>query len=100
MLHHIVLLKLKEGVTEKQLQEMVENLKALQNKIPGIVSVSAGWNTSPENRKFSFTYGFFMEFESAEARDNYLPHPEHKKVGEKFILPIADDILVFDYEEG
>lgn len=98
MLRHIVLLKLKEDTTEEQLEEMVENLKALKDKIPGIISVSAGRNSSPEDRDLGFNYCFLIDFENAEARNNYLPHPEHKKVGKEYVRPIAAEILVFDYE--
>lgn len=38
-----------------------------------------------------------MTFESEEARDNYLPHPEHERVKAE-ILPCINDIIVFDFE--
>lgn len=98
MINHIVLLKLKSGTTKDHLKEMFDNLKFLKNIIPGIKSFSSGENVSPEDRKLGFTYGFIMTFEDEKSRDEYLVHPEHKKIGEKYILPIAEEILVFDYE--
>ena len=100
MIEHIVLLKLKNGVTKTQTQALHDGLIALKEKgsIPGIESVTAGYNNSPEGKEHGFTWGFTMHFTDAAARDGYLPHPDHKELGATFIRPIVDDVLVFDYE--
>jgi NAD(P)-dependent dehydrogenase (short-subunit alcohol dehydrogenase family) len=41
-----------------------------------------GVNNSPENLHKGFTHVYLITFENADARDAYLPHPEHKKFGE------------------
>ncbi len=97
MIEHIVLLKLKEGVTPEQTQAVLEGLQALMGKLPGIVSVTGGDNMSPEGKSRDFSWGFTIRFEDIAARDAYLPHPDHKAVSASTIRPIADDVLVFDY---
>ena len=98
MIEHIVLMKLKEGVTEKQTQELMDGLSRLKGVVPGMLDVSGGYNDSPEGKSAGFTYGFIVRFSDSAARDGYLPHPEHQKLAKTLVRPIADDVLVFDYE--
>ena len=39
-------------------------------------------NNSPEGKDLGFTHVHLMTFESAAARDAYLPHPEHARFGQ------------------
>lgn len=98
MIEHIVLMKLKEGVTEEQTQELMDGLIRLKGVVPGMLDVSGGYNDSPEGKSAGFTYGFIVRFSDSAARDGYLPHPEHQKLAKTLVRPIADDVLVFDYE--
>jgi hypothetical protein len=98
MIEHIVLLKLKENVTEAQTRALIDGLNELKQAIPGMLEVSAGYNSSPEGKSAGFTYGFIVRFSDAAARDRYVPHPEHQKLAQTLVRPIADDVLVFDYE--
>lgn len=95
MIEHIVLLKLKEGTTESQTQAILDGLKNLS--LPGIESVTGGYNNSPEGKSDGFDWGFTIQFSTLEARDAYLPHSDHKAVSQSFIRPIVNDVLVFDY---
>mgnify|MGYP001250653175 FL=1 len=99
MIQHIVLLKLKQGTTEEQKAALLDGLLALkQDKIPGIEVVSGGDNGSPEGKGHGFDWGFVMTFTDKAARDAYLPHPDHKALGQGLLRPIVEDVLVFDYE--
>ncbi|MDP6699881.1 MAG: Dabb family protein [Candidatus Latescibacteria bacterium] len=98
MIQHIVLLKLKPDATAEQKAALLDGLIALKDKIPGIESVSGGDDNSPEGKQHGFDWGFVMTFADADARDAYLPHPDHKALGQQLLRPIVDDVLVFDYE--
>ena len=98
MIEHVVLLKLKDNATKAQAQALLDGLKKLKNVIPGMVEVSGGYNNSPEGKSAGFSYGFIVRFKDAASRDGYLPHPEHQKLAKDLVRPIADDVLVFDYE--
>lgn len=100
MIEHIVLLKLKEGITAAQTQTLHDGLIALQEKgsIPGIESITAGYNNSPEGKEHGFTWGFTVRFKDIASRDAYLPHPDHKELATTLLRPLVDDVLVFDYE--
>tara|TARA_B100000749_G_scaffold242688_1_gene203602 strand:- start:54 stop:353 length:300 start_codon:yes stop_codon:yes gene_type:complete len=97
MVEHIVLLKLKEGVTPDQKQAILDGLNALKGTLPGIVSIAGGDNVSPEGKSHGFGWGFTITFEDIASRDVYLPHPDHKALSARTLRPIADDVLVFDY---
>jgi hypothetical protein len=97
MVQHIVLLKLKEGTTPDQTRAVLDGLTGLAGKLPGILSVTAGDNVSPEGKSAGFGWGFVMTFENLASRDAYLPHPDHQAVSTQFIRPIVNDVLVFDY---
>jgi hypothetical protein len=76
-------------------------LKALQQKIPGILSISAGRDCSPEGLQRGHSHGFTVDFIDAAARDAYLPHAEHQKVGAMIVAAAADGIdgvTVVDWE--
>lgn len=76
-------------------------LKALQHRIAGIISISAGADSSPEGLQRGNTHGFTVDFVDAAARDAYLPHPEHQKVGGMIIAAAEggiDGITVLDWE--
>jgi hypothetical protein len=99
MILHCVLLRLKAAITGEEKQALFELVVALKQVIPGILGVKYGPNISPEGLHGGFLDGFAVTFESAEARDAYLVHPEHVAVGER-ILSSTDGglagLLVFD----
>ncbi len=96
-IQHMVVLKFKPEITSNKIDELYSQLAELQTLIPGIAHFSGGPYASHEGLNQDFTHGFLMRFESTEARDNYLPHPEHERVKEA-ILACVDDAIVFDYE--
>ncbi len=98
MIRHVVLLKLR-NVDEAP--QIFIALKALQTQIPGIISVTTGVDCSPEGLQRGFTHGFTVDFVDAAARDAYLPHPAHQKVGAMIVAATTggvDGVLVLDWE--
>lgn len=98
MVEHIVLLKLKEGITEDKTKAMMKGLNELKKVISGMVEVSGGYNNSPEGKSAGFNFGFIVKFKDNESRDGYVPHPEHIKLAQTLVRPIVDDVIVVDYE--
>ena len=72
---HLVFLKLDAS---KDAAPVMSALRALQGVIPGLLTFSGGPNSSQEGLSQGFTHAFSMVFESAAARDAYLPHPAHE----------------------
>jgi len=94
----MVVFKFKPDAKPEQIRQVTDALRALKDKIPGIVSFEHGVNNSPEKKNQGFTHAFLITFENAKARDAYLPHPEHKKFGELLgSLGVMEDVFVVDY---
>jgi Stress responsive A/B Barrel Domain len=97
-MRHIVVFKYKPEVSQASIQQVTYAFKELQHKIPGIVSLEHGVNNSPEGKNLGFTHVYLLTFENVEARDHYLPHPEHVKFGELLEkLNVLEDAFVVDY---
>lgn len=98
---HIVVFKYEDGATEDQITRVTEAFRGLQDKISGIVSFEHGVNNSPEDLNKGFTHVYVVTFDDEEARDEYLPHPAHKKFVELMEeLDILEDVFVIDYSIG
>jgi len=100
MINHIVILKIRTDISETEIQKVFNALAKLVEVIPGLMSFSGGENNSPEGINRGYSHAFHMIFKDADARDAYLPHPEHERVKEMIgnILDKCDDpVLVIDY---
>ena len=81
MIRHVVLCRFREDVSEVAIAQIFAALKALQHQIDGIIAITAGRDNSPEGLQKGCSHGFTVDFVDAAARDGYLPHPAHQKVG-------------------
>lgn len=96
---HIVVFKFRDGTTEAQIGQLTEAFRELQHTIPGILGFEHGQNHSPEGKDQGFHHVYTITFESAAARDIYLPHPEHAAFGQILgELGIVEDAFVVDYD--
>jgi hypothetical protein len=94
MLSHVVLLKPKSGIPQPKITTALEHVQALQQAIPGIVSVQIGENLNASNNQ-GYTHGFIIQFENEEIFRDYAPHPAHKPVSEE-LGDICESIIDFD----
>ena len=95
-LFHVVSLKFKEGTSKDQIKAVEDAFAGLKEKIPGITAMTWGTNVSPEKHAKGFTHCFILVFDTEKARDEYLPHPEHKKFGQ-VLGPVMADVFVIDF---
>lgn len=96
-IQHLVLLKFKADIADEKIGELFGQLEGLTQLIEGITSFAGGPYSSHEGLNQGYTHGFSMTFESAAARDAYLPHPEHERV-KGAILPCIEGVVAFDFE--
>ncbi len=95
-LRHVVFFKFKEEASKGDIHKVEAAFAQLPAKIKEIKEFEWGLNNSPENLNKDFTHGFLLTFDNEDARDIYLPHPDHKAFGE-VVGPILEDVMVFDY---
>ena len=92
---HIVLVSWRDGEADRA-EELVRPLvTAFPQTIPDVLDVVEGRSTSPEGLEGEFDYLLVVTFASAQARDVYLDHPEHRPVAEA-IGAYSDRVVVFD----
>jgi len=96
MIEHILLLRWKDDASQEAIDNAMAELRALKDKIPGIVDMSSGLNFSERSK--GYTHGIVMRFTNRAALDAYYPHPEHQRVVQKLINPIRSDAVIVDYE--
>jgi hypothetical protein len=95
---HVVIWRFHDGTIEEQITQFTDAFRVLTTTIPDIIAFEHGVNNSPENLNRGLTHIYLLTFESAAARDAYLPHPEHKKFGETIrAMGIVAEVFVLDY---
>lgn len=95
-LRHVVLFKFKADVTKEQIAEVERAFGELPKKIDVIDAFEWGTNNSPEMLAQGYTHCFLVTFRDEKGREEYLPHPEHKKFVD-MALPRIESALVVDY---
>ena len=78
MITHVVLIKPKVSTSHKELSAFLEHVQALQEKIPGILSISVGENQSDFHG--GFTHGIIMRFVDDAHLQAHHAHPAHVAV--------------------
>ena len=96
MIKRILMFKFKADANTSTVSTILSDMESLPNKIDGIKSVESGTDLSPEGMNQGFTHIVQFTFEDKEAREAYLPHPEHEAI-KTLCMPILEDMLIFDY---
>lgn len=99
MVKHVILWKLKEDVTgeakDKVLREMKENLEALVEKVPGLLSLSI---VTKPLASSNADVMLDSTLESEDALKGYQSHPDHVAVANTYVRPFTEVRLCMDYE--
>ena len=99
MIRHIVALRFREGTHAADKAARFAGLEALLPLIPGALDFRAFANVSPEEPVVhGFRDGFWIDFADPAARDAYLIHPTHQKLGAGLVAACGGlaGILVLD----
>lgn len=96
ILRHIVNLKFKENLSQKEVDDAVTTFENLKNEIPEISHLEWGVNDSTEGHSKGFTHTFTLTFNDANAREIYLFHEAHLKLVNK-VGPLLADAFIMDY---
>jgi heme-degrading monooxygenase HmoA len=80
MIRHIFVGTAQEGVTEEQLEELLEAWRALPSQVSEIRSMTPGRNISPRDQTYSVA--LVADFDDLAAWERYMEHPAHKAVAQ------------------
>ena len=94
MLHHIVMMKFKPGVSEEDINRMAQLLDALPERITEIQTYEFGRDIVRSERSYDFA--LVSGFANLEAMQRYQVHPDHQKAL-THIRAICEDICAVDF---
>jgi hypothetical protein len=95
-LRHVVCFKFRDDVAAADQEKVVKEFCALPQKIPSVVALEWGTNSSPEKLNKGLTHCFILTFASEKDRDGYLVNPAHLEFV-KLIKEFTDDAMVLDF---
>jgi quinol monooxygenase YgiN len=101
MIRHIVLIRFRPEVTESRVGTLFAELREIEEKVPGLLSITAGRSESPEQMERGYMHGFVVDFEDWEGLAAYQEHPDHRRLGGKLVDHATggkDGILCFDLD--
>ena len=94
MVIHTFAFRWKPGVTDDQKQRVIQEIRALQRQIPGLVETLVGTNISPRSQGYEL--GGVMKFADRTTFDVYNDHPVHQKLL-TWLMPLIDPLEI-DFE--
>jgi len=96
--HHIVLVWFPPGTATAQIETVIQQSRAL-TAIEGVSNLKVGKAIASDRSIVddSFDIGISMQFESVEAMNRYLAHPQHQAFVQQYIKGKASRLLVYDF---
>lgn len=101
MIRHCVFLHFRSDVPQAEKDGIWADLIALKAQVLGFLALHVGANVSPEGLDKGFSEGFIIDFDGPAARDAYLVHPDHVKLGGRIVAALEGGVagvLVYDIE--
>ena len=96
MLVHVVLMRLRPGISEFALGELARRVSALAESVAGPNSCVVGGNVTEEPLSQEFEFGFVVRFAGHAQLDAYHVNPAHLPVS-LTIRDLSRTVLVFDF---
>jgi len=96
MIRHVVLFAWTSEATDKQKQQVAEELRALPPLITGLRSFQVGPDVGLIEGNFDFA--LVADFDDADSYLAYRNHPAHRAVVEQVIDPVAKQRVAVQYE--
>jgi Stress responsive A/B Barrel Domain len=96
MLVHVVLMRLRPGISEAALGELTLRVSDLAVSVAGPNSCVVGPNVTEEPLSQEFEFGFVLRFPGHAELDAYHTNPAHLPVS-LAIRDLARTVLVFDF---
>ena len=100
MVKHIILWKLKDGISDAEKSEIKKNaknaLEGLNEKIDGLLEIHLRTEALPSSNADMMLISCF---DNAESLAGYQKHPLHLAAANNFVRPFTGQRLCLDFEE-
>lgn len=97
MLHHYVLIRYEQGVSDEHIDEFCRRMQALRTGIADIDDLEVGRDILRDRRSWDLI--LIMRFASIDALRRYQQHPAHQEVM-AFNQPFVRDVASVDFERS
>jgi heme-degrading monooxygenase HmoA len=94
---HIALYRWKQGTAPEEIQRFLKEVEALADKVPGVLSIQTGENTSKYGE--GYTHAILVRAEDEAAIEAYRQHPDHKAVAQA-IEAIEENGIGVDFRDA
>lgn len=94
---HVILAKMKEGVTQELLEQKLKLFAILPSIIPGMKSFHWGVDESTRIKHKGYTYVFEAAFDSMDGIESYYEHPGHLAFANQ-VSTVVEDYIVVNYK--
>ncbi len=84
-IEHMVWIRFNEGLDPERIEQHLQSLRSLKDRVPGIRHLAVGPNIT--DRADGYTHGLLVRLDSPESLHTYQSHPEHVKVA----VPLKQD---------
>lgn len=81
MIIHIAIFQWKPSVSKNDIEQALEDVRALKSKVDGIIDILCGENFSKWNE--GFTHAVVVLTKNREALEAYRKHPDHLDVADR-----------------
>ncbi|PON23495.1 stress responsive A/B barrel domain-containing protein [Trichoderma gamsii] len=106
-INHLILVAFKPDADADAVKKVCSGILALKDncltadtKTPYIKSITGGINSSSEGFSNGYSYGFVVEFNSAEDRDYYVKKDNAHRSLVNGALPVIQQLCIVDYTPG
>ena len=96
MLVHVVLMRLRPGISGSALGELAQRVGDLADSVAGPDSCVVGPNVTEEPLSQAFEFGFVVRFAGHAELDAYHANPAHLPIS-LTIRDVSRTVLVFDF---
>ncbi len=96
MLVHVVLMRLRSGISKAALGELARRVNDLAESVAGPNSCVVGPNVTEEPLSQEFEFGFVLRFAGHAELDAYHANPAHLAIS-LGIRDVSRTVLVFDF---
>lgn len=96
MICHVVLIRLRAGISKERTHQFLSEAENTLGPIPGVKDLRIGQGLGIKDER-DFPLCLVMNFSDEDALEGYQVHPEHLRFVKEILGPIGDDKKVFDY---
>lgn len=94
MIRHVVLVTMKPGTDDHEMEAIVEAAKKLPTEIPSLREIEVGLGANQGNA----TFGIVALFDDMDGFQEYMQHPAHKSFGQGHIVPVVESATQIQFQ--